>query len=282
MLTLPYTVADVFTERALTGNQLAVFTDGAAVPDRLHRPLAREMAFSETVFVLPPERDGDARVRIFTPAEELPFAGHPVLGTAVVLAATTGASHVRLETGAGVVPVRLDHVDAHGGFGWMRQPLPTVTSFADVDPLCRALGVERSVLPVDQYDNGPRHVVVVLDDAAEVAALSPDMAALRALGAVGVTVCAGDGDRWKTRMFAPGIGVPEDAATGSAAGPLGLHLARHGLVAFGRRIEIRQGAEIDRPSRLVAQVSGGPERVEAVEVGGGTVIVAEGAFRLPA
>ena len=112
------------------------------------------------------------------------------------------------------------------------------------------------------------------------AALSPDLAALATHARVGANCFAGSGGRWKTRMFAPSIGVPEDPATGSAAGPLAMHLGRHGVVPFGERIEIRQGVEILRPSLLHACAHGTAERIDRVEVGGSAVIVARGQFRI--
>jgi trans-2,3-dihydro-3-hydroxyanthranilate isomerase len=281
MLTLPYVVCDVFTDRPLAGNQLAVFTEGAVVPEDLYIPLAREMNFSETVFVLPPEHDGDARIRIFTSTRELPFAGHPVLGSAVVIGGESASDHVRLETGAGTVPVTLSRTGTGADSGWMHQPLPSIAPFAEPGALCAALGVSTSVLPVEVYDIGPRHVYVAVSTPDQVAGLAPDLAALEQFGDLGFSVFAGAGDQWKSRMFAPGLGVPEDPATGSAAGPLALHLARHGRTAFGQRIEISQGTEIGRPSRLFARATGSPNRVETVEVGGDVVVVANGTFRLP-
>src|SRR6266496_578424 len=128
-LTLRYVVADVFTDTPLTGNQLAVFTDGREVDDETMQSLAREMNFSETVFVLPPEGDGHARIRIFTPVSEVPFAGHPTLGSAFVLAGPLQLDEIRLETGNGVVPVRLEREGARIVFGRMAQPLPTVEPY---------------------------------------------------------------------------------------------------------------------------------------------------------
>ena len=277
-----YVVADVFTDKPLAGNQLAVFTDAREIPEDLLQPLAREMNFSETVFVLPKESDGHARIRIFTPTIEIPFAGHPTLGTAFVLAAPLQLAEIRLETGSGVVPVRLDREGPRIVFGRMEQPLPRVEPYENEAELLDALGVERSELPVEVYDNGLRHVYVALPSEDDVAAVKPDLARLAELPAVlGINTFAGSGLHWKTRMFAPGDGVPEDPATGSAAGPLALHLARHGRIDFGDEIEISQGAEIGRPSTLYARTEGSPERVEKVEVGGSAVIVARGEFRLP-
>ena len=282
MPVLRYVVADVFTERPLEGNQLAVFTDARELDGGLMQRLARELNFSETVFVLPAEGEGHARVRIFTPTIEVPFAGHPTLGTAFVLAAPLQLDEIRLETGMGVVPVRLERDGGRVAFGRMAQPLPTVQPYEAADDVLAALGVERSELPIELYDNGIQHVYVALGAEEEVAALRPDLARLADLPAViGINCFAGSGRLWKTRMFAPGDGVPEDPATGSAAGPLALHLARHGRIAFGDEIEISQGAEIARPSTLYARADGSPDALERIEVGGSAVIVARGEFRLP-
>src|ERR671936_98967 len=277
-----YVVADVFTDTPLTGNQLAVFTDAREIPDEQLQPVAREMNFSETVFVYRAEGDGHARIRIFTPSAELPFAGHPTLGSAFVLAAPLQASIVRLETGMGVVPVALEREQDRIVFGRMEQPLPTWEDFPDGADLFAALGVAGSELPVEVYENGPRFVYVALGSEDEVAALRPDFTALSDVcgGLVGVSCFAGSGSRWKTRMFAPGSGVAEDPATGSAAGPLAIHLARHGRIAFGDEIEISQGEEVGRPSTLYARTFGEGDRIERVEVGGSAVIVAPGEFRL--
>jgi trans-2,3-dihydro-3-hydroxyanthranilate isomerase len=277
-----YAVVDVFTDVPLQGNQLAVFTDATALPGETLQPLARELNLSETVYVLAPEHGADARVRIFTPTAELPFAGHPVLGTAIVLGIERGLEHVALETGAGIVPVALEHggagADARTGSGSMVQPIPTWQPFERAPELLAALGVESSGLPVEMYVNGPRHVYVELGSEDAVAALSPDLRALAALGEFGVSCFAGAGARWKSRMFAPALGVPEDPATGSAAGPLAVHLARHGRIAFGAEIEIRQGVELARASLLRARASGSADAVERVEVAGSAVIVASGEF----
>ena len=277
-----YVVCDVFTDRPLEGNPLAVFTDARGIPDSLLQPLARELHLSETVFCYPARAGGHVRIRIFTPDHELPFAGHPVLGSAFVLAAPLQLEEIVLETGVGPVPVRLEREGARIIFGRMVQPVPRIEAFPEPARLLGALGVERAELPVELYDNGPRHVCVALASEATVAALRPDFRALARLLPRGTTNCfASAGRRVKTRAFAPGAGVTEDPATGSAAGPLACHLARHGRIAFGEEIEIRQGAEINRPSALFARVDGSVDRIERVEVGGAAVTVARGEFRLP-
>jgi trans-2,3-dihydro-3-hydroxyanthranilate isomerase len=283
MASFRYVVADVFTDTPLAGNQLAVFTDASELPEELLQRLAREINFSETVFVYRSESGGHARIRIFTPAAEIPFAGHPTLGTAFVLAAPLQLGEIRLETGAGTVPVTLER-DESGRivFGRMEQPLPSFEPYDGEEELLAALGVERSELPVELYDNGMQHVYVALASEDAVARLRPDLSRLGEIPAVlGINCFAGRDRHWKTRMFAPGGGVPEDPATGSAAGPLAAHLARHGRIAFGDEIEISQGAEIGRPSTLFARVDGSPEKLDRVEVGGSAVVVARGEFRLP-
>ena len=276
-----YVVVDVFTDKPLEGNQLAVFTDARGLREEQLQLLAREVNFSETVFVYPPAGDGHVRIRIFTPTTEIPFAGHPTLGAAFVLAGPLQLGEIRLETGMGVVPVSLERDGPKIVFGRMEQPIPTVALYAAEADLLAGLGVERSELPVEVYDNGLRNVYVALASEEAVAALEPDLAGLSRLPAVlGINCFAGSGTRWKTRMFAPGDGVPEDPATGSAAGPLAFHLARHGRIGFGDEIEISQGAEIARPSMLYARVDGSAEQVERIEVGGSAVVVARGEFRL--
>src|ERR687895_2540436 len=154
-----YAVADVFTDRPLAGNQLAVFTDAREIPEEQLQPLAREMNLSETVFVLPREGEGHARIRIFTPAVELPFAGHPILGTAFVLAGPLSLDEVVLETLSGLIPVRLEREGPRIVFGWMAQPVPGWEPYRQEAELLAAIGVERSELAVGGYDLGP-HVYV--------------------------------------------------------------------------------------------------------------------------
>ena len=284
MRSFRYVLADVFTDAPLAGNQLAVFTDARDLDELTMQALALELGLSETVFVLPPREGGTVRIRIFTPQNELLFAGHPCLGTAFVLGAPLQLGTIALETGNGIVPVELER-DSNGRivFGRMTQPVPTVAPYERTDDLIAALGVSASELPVEVYDNGIRHVYVTLRTEDEVAALRPDLSRLADLDAVlGINCIAGSGTHWKTRMFAPAAGVTEDPATGSAAGPLALHLARHGRIEFGDEIEISQGAEIGRPSTLFARVAGSADQVESVEVGGSAVTVARGEFRLPA
>jgi trans-2,3-dihydro-3-hydroxyanthranilate isomerase len=162
----------------------------------------------------------------------------------------------------------------------LSQPIPTWEPFESERQLLAAIAADTSSLPIELYRTGPAHVFVEFASEEAVAALRPDMGRLAELG-VAVNCFAGEGSRFKTRMFCPAGGVPEDAATGSAAGPLAVHLARHGRIAFGQQITVRQGEEIGRPSLLYATARGqSPDRIESVEVGGAAVIVASGQFRI--
>jgi trans-2,3-dihydro-3-hydroxyanthranilate isomerase len=276
--TLRYVVVDVFTDTALAGNQLAVFTDAREIGAELMQALAKEVGFSETTFVLPAEAGGHARIRIFNPRHEMSFAGHPVLGTAWVLAQPLQRAVIALETGMGIVPVEIER-DESGAlvFGRMEQPVPTVRALDKTGALFATLGVDGSELPVELYDNGATHIVVTLGSDDAVAALSPDSSAIARFEVTGVNCISGSGAKWKNRMFWP---LGEDAATGSAAGPIACHVSRHGLVDWGEWIEISQGVEIGRPSTLFARADGSDGGIERVLCGGRAVVVARGEFRL--
>ena len=280
MRPLRYELCDVFTGRALAGNALAVFTDADGIDHVTMQALAREMNLSESAFVLPPTAtDADARVRIFTPTMELPFAGHPTLGTAFVLAkAKRRPAVIRLETGRGMVTVRVAPSETATHFGWMTQPIPVQHRFDAADELLAALHVNTSALPIELYDNGPRYVLIELGAPDEVAELCPDLSRLAAFGSLAFVVFARKAASWKVRVFAPGEGIAEDPATGAAAGALAVHLCRHRRISFGDEIVIEQGAEIARPSTLHARAVGSTARVDLVEVGGSGVVVARGEF----
>jgi trans-2,3-dihydro-3-hydroxyanthranilate isomerase len=273
-------VADVFTGTPLEGNQLGIFPDGRGLDSGLMLKATRELKFSETVFFLPPDDpEADAHVRIFTPGAEIPFAGHPTLGSAWLLGTVLGKQTVTLRTGAGLVPVELEREGNTITFGRMSQPIPTWEPYDRTAELLAALGTTEYGLPVEAYVNGPRNVYVEMPDEAALDALAPDM---QALGRIPVnTSCyAKTANGWSSRMFAPALGVQEDPATGSAAGPLAVHLARHGRIKFGEEIEIRQGAQINRPSVLYARADGTAEVIERVIVGGRAVLVGRGEYRL--
>jgi trans-2,3-dihydro-3-hydroxyanthranilate isomerase len=280
MRVVRHVICDVFTDRPLTGNALCVFTDARALDDATMQTLAREVNLCGTAFVLRPTiPDADARIRIFTPTREIPFGGHAALGTAFVLAGPLSRDIVRLQTERGVVPVQVTREAARIVWGWMIPPLPTVERGPAPSAVLEALGVP-SDLTVQMYDDGLHHLLVELPAAPAVALVRPDLAALARLSASTVSVFAAAGTRWKTRVFAPALGISEDPATGGPAGALTMHLARQGRIAAGQEIAIDQGGEIGRPSTLYGRATGSPDAVTRVEVGGSAVIVARGEFNL--
>nr|AFB35622.1 EsmA3 [Streptomyces antibioticus] len=242
--------------------------------------IAREMNLSEVTFVLPAEKGGDARIRIFTPVNELPFAGHPMLGTAAVLGDTFEGDRLLLETAMGVIPFDLDRENGRVTSVRMQQPVPVWEPYEHADELLEGLGLKSSTLPVEAYRNGPRHVFVGLEDVAALSAVRPDLRVLARFPDMAANCFAPADGHWRSRMFSPAYGVAEDAATGSAAGPLAIHVARHGLGRFGQRVEILQGVEMGRPSTMIARAEGTADRITSVEVGGAAVVVAEGTLRI--
>lgn len=276
-----YAVVDAFAREPLNGNPVAVFFDSDDLSAHQMQRIAREMNLSETTFVLRPrDDDTDAHVRIFTPVGELPFAGHPLLGTAIALSTRTDAHRLRIETAMGVIPFELDRTAGQPVAASMRQPIPEWKPFDRTDELLQALGIDASTLPVDIYRNGPRHVLVGLDSTEALARLHPDHRALARFSDLAANCYAPCRNTWRNRMFSPAYGVVEDAATGSAAGPIAIHLARHGLAPYGQRIEITQGVEIGRPSPMGALVHGQGDRVDSVDVFGHGVLTIEGVLHV--
>lgn len=284
MQPLRYNIVDVFTDKALEGNPLAVFTSGRSLSDERMQAIAREMNLSETVFFLPPQSGGHVRLRIFTPRRELPFAGHPVLGAAWILGGPMEMGVLRLETGSGVVEVRLEREGGELSRALMSQPLPRFADFALKEELWRALRLKQkagSGTSVVEADNGPRHLLCELKDSQCVAQLEPDWSALERLFDGGVLVYALTGQGTAhARYFAPSAGLSEDPATGSAAGALGAHLAQRGWLASSELLRISQGAEMQRPSELLVQVQVTDGELIEVLVGGCARVVGRGELRL--
>ena len=297
---------DVFTDRPFGGNPLAVFPEAEGLTTEEMQCLAREMNLSETTFVLPAQAPGaHFKVRIFTPATELPFAGHPVVGTHWTLAhlghvdLREPVTQVSFELGVGVLPADLHVADGRVEGVVMTQDRPTFhTVLEDVTDLAAGLGlapeaITETGLPVQVVSTGVPQMMVPVRSLAEVQVLDASQlntAALnRACHAVGtecVLVFAFETERSEAtvhvRVFAPLLGVPEDPATGSANGALGAYLVHHRAVPITEptvHILSEQGAEIGRPSTLHVEVDHVGAEVPAVRVGGQVVLVAEGVMR---
>ena len=293
-----YVLVDVFTAEPFGGNQLAVFVDGAHVPEGLMQRIARELNLSETTYVLPPEDPANfCRLRIFTPLEELPMAGHPTVGSAFALAAEgriPAPGSVRFEEGVGIIPVEVLGEPGRPSGGVMTQPLPEFgPRFGEPARIAEMLTLEARDLaadaPVEVVSCGVPYLLVPLASLAAVERARLRLDLWQELLGEFVTPhvflfsreTLNEQATAHARMFAPAAGVPEDPATGSAAGPLGCYLVRHGLVASGdpAAIVCEQGFEIGRPSRIEVEIRGAREAIREVRVGGGCVLVGEGRMR---
>jgi trans-2,3-dihydro-3-hydroxyanthranilate isomerase len=284
---IEFRLVDVFTERPLAGNQLCVVPEGSHVPDDLMQRIAREIGFSETTFVTEAAADRYA-MRIFTPDNELPFAGHPSLGTAFVLRSEGRIGDHSVQTVA-AGDYRVD-VDLEASTAWMDQGAPELGPGApDLQAVAGAVGlVEADLhpgLPPQVVSAGLPYLLVALADPESLGRARPDAERLRdLLGPLGTDGCYlyffdPDSNHARARMFGPWIGVPEDPASGSAAGPLGAYLARRGALQPGR-LTIAQGMEMGRPSALLVDVAEADDEV-TVSVGGGVAIVGAGYFDIP-
>lgn len=293
-----FVIADVFAETPFAGNQLAVFTDARGLSDEQMQRAANEMNYSETTFVIPPESaNADLRLRIFTPQVELPFAGHPLVGSGFVAAVKglvpCAPSVIRFETGVGIIDVSVEIESNLSGRAVMRQPNPElVRELADdasAAHVASALGVSRDQIasansPIAIMDNGLPMMIVPLDGLESVRALNPNQHSLRLLAETHTvktilaftTETVHPDSSVHCRVYAPGAGVLEDPATGSANGPLGAYLLRYGRVNPGEIVS-EQGYEMGRPSTLLVNVDrAGDGSVVSVHVGGGVFIVGDG------
>ncbi len=296
-VTLPFHTLDVFTDLAFAGNPLAVVLEADGLNSAQMQQLAREFNLSETVFVLKSTRtDADVRVRIFTPVTELPFAGHPTVGTACLLAdlgwLPREVTRIVLEENVGLVPVRLLQQADQPWFGELttaKSPELREADF-DVGALPAVLGIDAAAITsVRLASCGNPFVVVTVRQPEVLQGIDFDATAARRLlanswGHAIYIVAKGYEGEWRTRMFAPDLGVTEDPATGSAAVAFAGALALDAL-ARGEQGELawtlHQGVEMGRPSLLQASASIAEGKVVAVRVGGHAVRVSEGRIRIP-
>jgi trans-2,3-dihydro-3-hydroxyanthranilate isomerase len=290
---LAYLHYDVFTGEPLLGNQLAVFTDPRGVTAAKMQAIAREMNFSESTFILPAERgDTDVRMRIFTPGNELPIAGHPTIGSTFALAEIgairSGVPRVVFGLNIGPVPVDLEWGDGRLRFAWMTQSNPAFGPVVDDrSAVAAALGLEPddlSDLPVQQVSCGLPYLLVSLRDRETVDRAVSDASAVRRLGqSTGLTLpiylfAVMPSGTVYSRMFAPSFGIAEDPATGSACGPLGCYLVRYDVVSgtAAGRIICFQGVAMGRTSRIHIAISGSRDAISEVRVGGEAVLAGRG------
>jgi len=290
---------DVFTDRPLTGNPLAVILDGEGLSSEEMQTIAREMNLSETTFVLPPTRkEANYKVRIFTPRKEIPFAGHPSIGTAYALieegtiAVKEGTTTIRQELGIGVLPIEIEQDKDGRHLITMTQGQPKLGQILeDTQKVADALRVTAAQvgfenLPVQVSSTGLNQLMIPVRSSEQVRNLSPNFELLkefeRKLNATGCCVFTlrkpDPNVLVHMRFFAPEAGVQEDPATGSAAGALGAYLVAHGT--FGPKspvsFAIEQGIEIQRPSKIAVTVQQAKGTPTVVKVGGSAVTVLNG------
>ena len=298
-----YLHLDVFTDSPFAGNQLAVFPDPPELSTEQMQLVAKEMNFSESTFIYPAASGGDARMRIFTPGEELPIAGHPTVGSTFALAfervIAPGRDRFVFELGVGPTPVSLEWTDGQLSFVWMTQPNPLFGGTIEDRPgLGAAIGVDAADLvdglPAQWVSCGVPYLLIPLKSREAVDAVSLDRRGLvrcyeaadldEAPVYVFTTDGCRDGETAYSRMLAPGFGIAEDPATGSAAGPLGSYLVQHRVVSgaeSGAMVSL-QGVAMGRPSRIHIAIDGEPDTISGVRVGGRAVLVGRGELAAPA
>jgi trans-2,3-dihydro-3-hydroxyanthranilate isomerase len=297
-----YSLVDVFTNRAFGGNSLAVFTNPHGLQPATMQAIAKEMNLSETTFVLPPQDPKhDYQVRIFTPAVELPMAGHPTVGTAFVLAREHMVSLAEPETtivfeeGVGLIEVTLSSQGGHVQSIFMRQPLPTFgPHFPDRERVAQMLSLPPDMLdaslPLEAISCGVPFLFVPVKNLEAMRAIrfrrDEWEQTLRTFEAPHLFVFTQEtehaGSTVHSRMFAPAMGIAEDPATGAASGPLGCYLVRHGLVSTAKTASIisEQGIEMGRPSFIQIKIEQDEGRITGVYIGGECHFMGEGFLEL--
>ncbi len=303
MRKLRYHLVDVFTDRPFGGNQLAVFINGRGLPASLMQQIAKELNFSETTFVLPPQNpDNDFWVRIFTPAVEMPMAGHPTVGTAFVLVleqlikASGEETTVLFEEGVGVIPVRLHLENDLPTLIKMTQPLPEFgPEFTDRAAMAEMLSIDLAGIapsyPLQVVSCGVPFLFVLLRDLTTIHQVKLRLDVwerqLKDFTTPHLFVFTQETELEKSavhcRMFAPALGIAEDPATGVASGPLGCYLVKCGLIPYQKRVSLisEQGFEVGRPSFIHIEIERDGDQITGVVVGGQCVYMGEGFIQLP-
>jgi trans-2,3-dihydro-3-hydroxyanthranilate isomerase len=297
-----YHLVDVFTDRSFGGNQLAVFTDGASVPSELMPRFAKELNLAESTFVLPPTNPANNyRVRIFTPDRELPMAGHPTVGTAYTLARLGmiprqgNPTSIVFEEGVGDIPVAISYEgDATiPSMIWMTQPKPRFGPVVEDHTLVReALSLPDEAIdsryPVQVVSTGLPFLYVPIKTLADIKGITLNAQACRQLiapyGTDGIFVFTLEvetpGSTVHSRMFAPGLGIAEDPATGAASGPLGAYLVHYGIARADAHIVSEQGLEMGRPSYIHIEVLSEGGELTAARIAGQCYYMGRGEFDL--
>ncbi|MEW6731231.1 MAG: PhzF family phenazine biosynthesis protein [Acidobacteriota bacterium] len=298
-MSMNFYILDVFAPKILAGNQLAVFPNATDIPRSRFAQLAREMNYSETTFVLPAKSpEAAAAVRIFTPHTELPFAGHPTLGTAFLLSAIGLAkpaksdNTITLELKAGLVRVAVETKDNQRGRAVMEQPVPQSRGlYTDTAMVAASLCLnpeDIAAYPPEMMANAIAFLIVPLKSMRALERAKPNGALIESLltrvnveGLICFTTETVEaGSQAQMRAFFPTIGINEDPATGSAQGPLATYFFKHGLLKRGtkNRLVVEQGYQIGRPSKLTTSFEVSEGVITSIKVGGDVMLVAKGEF----
>lgn len=263
-----YTVLNAFTHSPLEGNPVAVFHDTEKLSDAVMQAIARQLQLSESTFISEKTVDGQARVRIFTPVNELPFAGHPLMGTASAYSRRHGLDQFVFHTALGAVSISVEHHTETLSTVKIDVPPARTVPFKEEKRLLKALGLEQSVLPVEMYDAGARHVLVSVDSIETLRELRPDHQVLAEFENLAVNCFAWCGFQAENRMFSPAYGVKEDAGTGSVVGPIALHLMKHGQLKANEKIMIEQGILLNRRCVMYGEIKQENEIASHIELSG--------------
>ena len=279
---LNYFIVDAFSDKPFKGNPVAVFTDCDDLSEKTMQSIARQMNLSETTFIQSPKKCGDACVKIFTPVNQLPFAGHPLLGTALVLYLLHKKNNILVETNKGVFNFGISIHPNNSGYTsahvLMEQPNPIINEYEYKNELLLASGIKKSTLPIEIYDVGPRHVFIGLENEKQLASVCPDYKKLSEhIDMALLCFSPSEQSHWRLRMFSPAYGVVEDSATGSAIGPLALHLCRYGLCNYNEKIEVIQGIEIKRKAYLYGYAENHNDVIK-LKVGGIALLMGKGQY----
>ncbi|WP_027250747.1 PhzF family phenazine biosynthesis protein [Photobacterium halotolerans] len=251
---LEYGVFNAFTHSPISGNPVAVFYESEQLSASFMQSIASQLQLSETTFLHTSHDKKNVEVRIFTPVNELPFAGHPLMGTAAAYARKYNVNDFVFHTKKGPASVSVKHISDDVSEVEMTVPLATSQPFSEKDKLLKALGLEGSELPIEMYDAGARHVLVSVSDKSVLHQIKPNHTALEAFENMAINCFCWDGDSIENRMFSPAYGVKEDAGTGSVVWPIAQHLVQYGQFSLNKKLMILQGTQLSRQSEMYGEI----------------------------
>ncbi|WP_119343961.1 PhzF family phenazine biosynthesis protein [Facilibium subflavum] len=253
-ITIEYSVLNAFTHSPLEGNPVAVFHGSEKLSAAIMQAIARQLQLSETVFISDKMEGGHARVKIFTPVNELPFAGHPLMGAASTFSRRNGLNCFVFHTDVGAVPISVEHHSETLSDVKITAPLASSSPFAEEKKLLAALGLERTELPVEIYNAGARHILVAVDSISTLHGIKPDYHSLADFENLAVNCFSWQGKQVENRMFSPAYGVMEDAGTGSVVGAIAQHLIKYGQLQMNEKLVIEQGVLLNRRCVMYGEI----------------------------